>query len=194
MLFDNREYSVLLVSSSDKFSSSLIEFMPQSLYHPIRTASNASAAKRALLERSYDLVIINTPLSDEYGDTFAINVTSNKDSVVLLIVKSDDVGEVHARVYDRGVYTLGKPASSASVSQALRWMSATRERLRGMDNNQASLDQKMAQIRTNNRAKWLLIEHLHMTEDEAHHYIEKKAMDSGMPKISIAESIIEEYS
>ena len=28
-----------------------------------------------------------------------------------------------------------------------------------------------------NRAKWLLIENLKMTESDAHHYIEKQAMD-----------------
>ena len=194
MLFDNRVYSVLLVSSSEKFNSALMEFMPQSLYSPIRTASGVSAAKRALLERGYDFVIINAPLGDEYGDSFAIDVTSSKDSVVLMIVKSDNIDEVHAKVYDRGVYTLGKPASPASITQALRWMSATRERLRNMDSSHASLDQKMAQIRLTNRAKWLLIEKLHMTEDDAHHYIEKQAMDSGMTKSAVVNGIIAKYA
>ena len=194
MLFDSRIYSVLLVSSSEKFNSALMEFLPSSLYSPVRTAPGISAAKRALLERSYDFVIINTPLPDEYGDTLAMDITSGKDSVVLMIVKADILEEVHSKVYDRGVYTLGKPASPASISQALRWMSATRERLRGMEGSHASLDQKMLQIRQTNRAKWLLIEHLHMSEDEAHHYIEKQAMDSGMTKSAVVDSIIAKYA
>ncbi len=194
MLFDNRIYSVLLVSPSEKFNSALMKFLPQSVYHPVVTAPTVSAAKRALLERSYDFVIINTPLSDDYGDALAVDITSDRDSVVLMIVKTEHVDEMHARVYDHGVYTLCKPASPSSITQALRWMAVTRERLRRMDNNHASIDQKMAQIRLNNRAKWLLIEHLHMTEDEAHHHIEKQAMDSGMTKAAVIEQIIARYS
>ncbi len=45
-----------------------------------------------------------------------------------------------------------------------------------------SIEDKMKEIRTVNRAKWLLIDQLKMTEADAHHYIEKQAMDSCMSK------------
>ena len=52
----------------------------------------------------------------------------------------------------------------------------------------------MEEIRLVNRAKWLLIEQLRMTESEAHRYIEKQAMDRCVTKLSIAENIISMYS
>ena len=44
-----------------------------------------------------------------------------------------------------------------------------------------------------NRAKWLLIEELKMTEQEAHRYIEKQAMDRCVTKRVVAEQILSTY-
>ena len=43
------------------------------------------------------------------------------------------------------------------------------------------------------RAKWLLVSELKMTEPNAHHYIEKQAMDRCVSKREIAEEIIKTY-
>ena len=63
-----------------------------------------------------------------------------------------------------------------------------------MEQKTASIEEKMEEIRLVNRAKWLLIEQLRMTESEAHRYIEKQAMDRCVTKCSIAENIISMYS
>lgn len=44
-----------------------------------------------------------------------------------------------------------------------------------------------------NKAKWFLIEQLKMTEQEAHRYIEKQAMDRCVTKRVIAENILSTY-
>ena len=73
-------------------------------------------------------------------------------------------------------------------------MGAVRERLRALERKTSTLGEKMEEIRTVNRAKWLLIEHLKMTENDAHRYIEKQAMDRCVSKSEIAKSIISTYS
>jgi glutamine synthetase len=45
-----------------------------------------------------------------------------------------------------------------------------------------------------NRAKWILINELSMSEPEAHRYIEKQAMDRCISKDQIAKEIINTYS
>ena len=50
----------------------------------------------------------------------------------------------------------------------------------------------MEEIRLVNRAKWLLIGELNMTEQEAHRYIEKQAMDRCVTRRSVAEEILAE--
>lgn len=52
----------------------------------------------------------------------------------------------------------------------------------------------MKEIRLINRAKWILIEQLKMTESDAHRYIEKQAMDRCVTRTEIAETIIRTYN
>jgi len=52
----------------------------------------------------------------------------------------------------------------------------------------------MAEIRLVNKAKWILISELFLSEPEAHRYIEKQAMDRCISKRTIAEEIIKTYT
>ena len=56
-----------------------------------------------------------------------------------------------------------------------------------------TLDEKMLDIRIVNRAKSLLLQNEKMTEQQAHRYIEKAAMDLCVKKTVIAQNIIEKY-
>ncbi|MBR6052916.1 MAG: ANTAR domain-containing protein, partial [Clostridia bacterium] len=56
-----------------------------------------------------------------------------------------------------------------------------------------SIEEKMNEIRLVNRAKWLLISELKMTEANAHRYIEKQAMDRCVSRRRVAEEIIKTY-
>ena len=63
-----------------------------------------------------------------------------------------------------------------------------------METKNLSIEEKMEEIRLVNRAKWILIEQLKMTEAEAHRHIEKQAMDRCTGKRDIALGIIKTYS
>lgn len=65
--------------------------------------------------------------------------------------------------------------------------------MRQMEAKQATVEEKIEEIRLVNRAKWLLIECLGMTEPEAHHYIEKQSMDRRISKREVAETVIKTY-
>jgi len=79
------------------------------------------------------------------------------------------------------------------IITALDWMASARERLRKLEKKTLSIEEKMKEIRIVNRAKWLLITELKMSEPDAHRYIEKKAMDRCVTKREIAEEIIKMY-
>ena len=88
---------------------------------------------------------------------------------------------------------LSKPTTSQMLTQSLSLLCGTRERLRRMEQRTASLEDKMEEIRIVNRAKCVLIEQLKMTEQEAHRYLEKQAMDRCVTRRSVAESILATY-
>ena len=190
MVFSQQCYSVLLVSDSDRFNQAITSLLPASAYGPIRTVPSVSAAKRAALERVYDFVIVNAPLPDDFGTAFSIAQCGNRQTVVLMLIRAALQEEIHSQVVDRGVFTLPKPTTQQALARALEWMTATRERLRRMEENSQTLEQKMQEIHILNRAKWLLIEQRGMTEPEAHRFLEKQAMDRSVSKRRIAEEIL----
>ena len=189
-----RIYSVLLVSSSQTMNDIIIEMLPNFKYDPVHTVSNISSAKRALAERDFDLVIINSPLPDGDGLSFSLNVGSEKNTIVLLMVKAEQYGETFDRAAKFGVFLISKPIAKSAMTLALSWLSIARERLRMTEKKVLTFEEKMDEIRIVNRAKWLLISELKLTEPDAHRYIEKQAMDRCVPKRQIAEEIIKTYS
>ena len=193
MVFQERTYSVLIVSASEKFNDAAIALLPMTDYYPVTQAGSVSAARRRLLERAYDIVIVNAPLPDDFGMRLAIDVCASSDAGVLLLVKNELYHEMYAKTVEYGVMTLSKPTSAALISQALRGLCATRERMRRMEEKQKTVEEKMEEMRLVNRAKWLLIECLRMTEPDAHRYIEKQSMDLRISKREVAEGIIRTY-
>jgi len=186
-------YSVLIVSASRSFNDNVISFLPEATYNPISYAYSINEAQREIAERFYDVIIVNSPLPDDFGSKFAIDVSSQKPSVVLLFVRSDNYHAVYDKVCDFGVFTVRKPLPTQNVAQALDFVKATRERLRSMGKKTVSLEEKMMEIKIVNRAKWALINSLKMSEEDAHRYIEKQAMDRCLSKREIAEEIIKTY-
>lgn len=194
MDFKEHIYSVLLVSSSEKFNTSLLELFPDFRYSPIRIESSISSAKRAVADREYDLIVINSPLPDDDGLHFSMDICAGKSSVVLLLIRNEIYAPIFDKVSPYGVYTLPKPISRQTINQALDWMTTTKERFRKLEKKNLSLEDKMKEIRIVNRAKWLLITELKMEEANAHRYIEKQAMDRCVSRKEIAEEIIRTYS
>lgn len=194
MSLKERIYSVLVVSAADKLNTALSSLLPESHYQPVKIVSSVSAAKRAWSERSFDYVIINSPLPDDAGTRFAIDVGNSKGAVVLLFVRAELHDDTREKVVEHGVFTLAKPFSRPLLSLALDWMASAREHLRKMEKKTLSVEEKMEEIRVVNRAKWLLISELKMDEPQAHRYIEKQAMDRCISKKKVAEEIIKTYS
>lgn len=193
MIFQERTYSVLLVSASEKFNASMMPLLPVTDYWPVTVAKSIGEARRRMVDESYDIVIINSPLPDDFGTRFAIHACANSNAGVLLLVKNSLYEDVDAKVLPYGVVTLSMPTNHQMVSQSLRVLCAIRERLRQVEAKQTSLEERMREIRMVNQAKWRLIECLNMTEADAHRYIEKQAMDLRVPKREVAESIIKTY-
>lgn len=194
MSLRERVYSILIVSASNSFTSAFSDLLSEARYSPVHVVTSISSAKQILAEKAFDFIIINTPLPDDNSTRFAIDTCIAKQAAVLLMVKSDTYAAIHDKVVEYGVFTLPKPLSRPSMIHALNWMESTRERLRQMEKKSLSIEEKMAEIRLVNKAKWILIRELNMSEPNAHRYIEKQAMDRCTAKQIIAEEIIKTYS
>ncbi len=193
MVFQSEPYSVLLVSASGKFNTAALSLLPVTDYYPVTVVGSVSEARRRMLGETYDLVIVNAPLPDDPGVDFAMEACSESDAGVLLLIRGELYEETYYEVLPAGVITLSKPTNLQMISQSLRVLCAVRERLRSKRQRQTTVEEKIEEIRLINRAKWLLIECLNMTEPEAHRHITRQAMEQRLSKREVAESIIRTY-
>ena len=112
---------------------------------------------------------------------------------MLLLVRAEQYADLCWQATAAGVLILSKPTPSALLLQSLTLLCGTRERLRRMEQKTVSMEDRMEEIRLVNRAKWVLIDQLRMTEQEAHRYIEKNAMDTRRDRAEIAQEILDSY-
>lgn len=185
--------SILIISSSKKGTTFFTEVLSQNSYEEIVTVTNGGEARRLLVERDFDLCIINAPLIDEFGDEFAKNIVSNSIGQVILIVNINIYDEISNKVEEQGVITISKPMNRNMFWSALKLASATYNKISKFKIENSKLLQKIEDIRMIDRAKFILIQYLNMTESEAHRYIEKQAMDMRTTKRIIAEGILKTY-
>lgn len=193
MYRDKSALSVLIVSSSVKAEEYLRDILGGGQFSPVVTASGAGEAKRMQLENHYDLVLINAPLSDDFGTDLAIEIAEDSASGVILFVKNELFEQVSYKAEDYGILTVSKPGSRQGIYQAIKLLVAMRRKIKAFESKAVTLEAKMKEIRLINRAKWLLIERFKMSESEAHKYIEKTAMDNCVKRGEIAENIIRTY-
>jgi AmiR/NasT family two-component response regulator len=188
----DRQYTAMVVSATDKTAKSLSAILLSSKFSRIISVNKAGDARRKAEESQVDIAVINTPLPDDFGIQLAEDL-SEKNLGVLVIVGRDIFEQVAGRVEPYGVVVLAKPVVRAELVQAIRILRVMREKLLRLEARATSLESKMKEIRLVNRAKWLLIDRLKMSEEEAHRYIEKAAMDDCVSKGVVAEDIIKTY-
>lgn len=181
--------SLLLVSSSAKATEYFTAFFKASGYSQIIIAESASEARRQLSRMDFSLIFINTPLSDEFGTDLSVTAASGTGGV-MITVKGEMADDVSSKVEDYGVFVIPKPVNRGFLHQALKLVTASRNRMLGLRAENSKLQSKIEEIRLVDRAKCLLIESKGISEAQAHRYIEKEAMDRRTTRRAVAEEII----
>lgn len=184
---------VLLISSSSKGLDMLVQLIRSAGSYEISALSNGSEARRVINQKEFELIIINSPLTDEFGHELSIDIAEKTNSGVVLLCKSEISDDVSDKVGAYGVCVVSKPLNKTLFFQAIRLVSATRSRMLGLKKENFKLQSKIEEIRLINRAKCTLIQYLKLTEPQAHRYIEKQAMDLRQTKLEVAQRILTTY-
>lgn len=184
--------SLLIVARKNGFSDTIINLLKDK-NDPIKLVESISEARRELIDNDYDLMIISSPLPDEFGINFAIDAGYKYKMGIILFVKNELYDEVYDKTYDYGILTVSRPTSANIIIQSVKLLESSIIRERKLVEKPMGIKDKLEEIRLINNAKLLLIKHLHMSEDEAHKHIEKRAMFIRKTKIYVAKEIISKY-
>ena len=185
--------SALIVSGDEKGAEFFAELLADSPICRFAAVQTCAGARKTLLDGGYDLMVVNAPLRDETGVEFAGQTASKGITQVILAVKSEFFAAVSAASGEHGVLTVPKPINRAVFSSAVGFAAAAQNRLIKIVEENARLRQKIEDIRVVDRAKCLLISYLKMSEQDAHRFMEKQAMDMRATRRQIAEGILKTY-
>ncbi len=181
---------ILVVSASEKSCAALAQILKRYAWNNLDFASSGVETRRAVLRGNYALIIINAPLSDEQGNVLASDMIENTRSSVILIAKNDIADMLASKVEDEGVFVIPKPIQQRQFLSAVRLALAFSLRIAEIEKKMINQEKKYEELRMISRAKCMLIEKESMSENEAHRFIEKQAMDRRESRAQIAAGII----
>ena len=185
--------NVLIVSSREQSIPSFISLLRSEGCRSVGAVKNAAQAKMACSDREFSVIIINTPLSDEFGDSLAFDLLRSTGSSVMLIVKNELEHKIEQKLLPCGGYVIGKPLDKTVLHKALNFIEASANRMISLQKENYKLHKKVEDSRIINRAKCILMEYLSMSESQAHRYIEKQAMDLRLTKVEVAKNLLSTY-
>ena len=182
-------HSVLLVCKDNKTSSLITALLAAPMFE-LTLCTDFNEARRIANERHFNIVIVDS--GDGSETDFATDI-SDSTSTILLMVPPEHFDQISYRVEGYGILTITKPFDAFYFYNMIKIAIAVQCKIQVLSSQTTKLKEKMEEIRLVNRAKMLLMQNLNMTEQEAHRYIEKEAMDRCMKRTAIAEEIIKTY-
>jgi len=182
-------HSVLLVTKDKKISSTISAMLLPPMFN-LTIAEDFNEARRRRVDQYYNIILVD--YADGEGADFAIDI-SGDTSAILLLSPLSHFDQISYKVEAYGILTMTSPFDQFYFYNMIKVAIAVQYKLSIMSSQTTKLKVKMDEIRIVSRAKMLLMQNLSMTEEQAHHYIEKEAMNRGEKKLEIANGIIKTY-
>ena len=183
---------ILIVSSSHKSKKLLIDIVKSSGNYEVLSVDSGISCREIIKSNNFDLIIINAPLKDDYGENLTKFISKNTNSDLILIIKSNDKNQLH-KIEENGIYVMEKPINKFLFMKIINAYIIHRRRYNFILKENEKLKKKISDIKLIDRAKITLVEYLNMSEDESHKYIEKQAMDLRITKVEVAKNILKIY-
>lgn len=184
-----------MIVSSDRDNASVIEQTIRSEgFVRISVVTSGGEARRLIKSESEtDLIIINAPLTDEFGQELAETAAEDTSAGIILLCLGDIAEDVADKVSAAGISVVPKPIDRQLLTRTVRLVSANRSRMLGLTKENPELMTRIDEMRLINRAKSTLMKYLKFTEPQAHRYIEKQAMNTRQTRREVAMRILATY-
>ncbi len=183
----------LIACDMQKATDFYRDFLKQHELKQITVTTNPAEVRRIISTEDVDICIIHAPFSNANGIDLAKDIAEKTAAQVILFVKAEFAEEVSEDVLPYGILTVERPINKQMFRNALTFSAVANERMRFAAQTIAKLEKRLKEQQTISRAKCVLIEQRHFTEEEAHKYIERHAMDERVSRMEIAQEIIDYY-
>lgn len=184
--------NALIVSSTQKSQLTIADIARSAGDYGIALAVSAADALAELEHKDYDLVIVNSA-SLTRAKEVAERASVCKECGVILIESAQGYENSVRELKKSGITVIPRPLSRVTLLSAVQNVYATSLRLAGLKEENLSLTRKIEDLKIIDRAKIALITRFGYSEDEAHKYIERQAMNLRTTKREVAMNILKTY-
>ncbi len=138
-----------------------------------------------------DLLIAVMPLSDGTDVEGIIDVAQRHPQLMsILLVRQEAYEQVTYQCRNQQIFVIAMPFKRQVLAEAASFMLRIRTVIDDKDKELARMRKNLNEIRIITSAKIRLMQTRQMTEEEAHYYLEKEAMDRSLSKKEVAEEIL----
>lgn len=183
----------LIVSKTESSIKAISGLLETENYSKISFTTSTEDAKDKISREDFDLLIVNTPLNGETGLEFSIYCAEHTKACVILMIQQERAMDAFNVLDSHGVLVIQKPVNKHLFHHYLIFTQCFKERMLSVERENEQLKIKLEEIKVINRAKLLLMQCLSMTEQQAHRYLEKQAMNMRTSKLTIAKQVIKTY-
>ena len=191
MKLTDRIGAILVIAAKPRIQSSVRSALTAK-YGRVLTAETVQEARRAVEREKIALMVIFSPLKDEEEIPRLFDMAERRGIAAGYIVGREIYGETAYRLEGRNVFVVAYPLQMDQVLQLVSFLHQVQRRFWLVLSEQERLQRQVQDIQIAYRVKCLLVEKREMTEEEAHHFIEQEAMNTGLSKREAALKILKE--
>ena len=185
--------TILLVRGTAAEPAALSAFTAAQPDVQLQTISGLDEAGTALERLRPTLIVLQSDAPDAQALHRCAELAETAEAVFLLLVRQEAYGAVWRTLQKHGVCVMTWPMEQAVLTQTLRNLLLLKKSMQTMQAQTDQLRSQLQDLKRIQKAKGLLMRQLGMTEQDAHRWIEKAAMDRCVKKREIAETIIRMY-
>lgn len=185
--------TILLVRGTAAEPAALSAFTAAQPDVQLQAISGLDEAGAELERLRPTLIVLQSDVPDAQALHRCAELAETAEAVFLLLVRQEAYGAVWRTLQKHGVCVMTWPMEQAVLTQTLRNLLLLKKSMQTMQAQTDQLRSQLQDLKRIQKAKGLLMRQLGMTEQDAHRWIEKAAMDRCVKKREIAETIIRMY-
>jgi response regulator NasT len=183
--------TVVICTSSDALAG--VERMLEAAGITDVTRCDGTDPRSFCMDKGYELIVSVLPFAGELGLNTIAYFCANTSAEQVAFVPSKIYDEVSSKLNGLNVSLLPKNVPMSIAVNVIRKAVSVKQSMDMIRGENDGLRRRAEADRLIYRAKCMLIEYLNMTEEEAHRYLQKRAMDRHSPMEEQALEILKTY-
>ena len=125
----SRTSNSILIVTAGRNSFDVIKGAVRSGFSPVLYAESMAAAKQLTARENIDIIIVNTPLKDEFGTESLLDIVAQKPVSAMEIIKGDVYEQVSHKVNGSGIFVVTRPITSRGLYESVRLLTTMHGKL-----------------------------------------------------------------